>query len=228
MSVLNTPALPDPLARTTQGIAPTDYSDCIDWLSFPGYDARERLITAAYPGTCNWVLEDEDFGAWVQSVRGIPWIKGKPGSGKSTIMKYLLDLIRSEKVCELSSAFPVYAATFFNARGSSLETFREGFLRSSIMQILQQKPELFKCIEGDYLGSKKQISGPRLTKVLKILVRECSLTSRLGLLVDALDECDGPVREQLDLFEELIRISHESGYLMSICVSGRPVHTLTA
>ena len=50
----------------------------------------------------------------------------------------------------------------------------------------------------------------------------------MGLLVDALDECDGPIREQLGLFEELILISRESGYLMSICVSGRPVHTLTA
>ena len=226
--MLNTPTLPNPLARTAEGIAPTDYDHCIDWLSFPGYDAREGLITAAYPGTCNWVLEDEGFVAWVQSVKGIFWIKGKPGSGKSTIMKHLLDLIRSEKASGLSNLFPVYAATFFNARGSSLEASREGFLRSSIIQILQQKPELFKYIEEDYLGSKKQLSEPLLTKILKNLVRECSLTSRLGLLVDALDECDGPIREQLGLFEELIRISQESGYLMGICVSGRPVHTLTA
>lgn len=226
--MLNTPALPDPLARTAGGIAPTDYNQCIDWLSFPGYDAREGLITAAYPGTCNWLLEDEGFGAWIKSVKGIFWIKGKPGSGKSTIMKHLLDLVRSEKTNELSSVFPVFAATFFNARGSSLETSREGFLRSSIIQILQQKPELFKCIEEDYLGSKKQFSEPLLTKMLKVLVRECSLTSRVGLLVDALDEYDGLIREQIGLFLELIRISQESGYLMSICVSGRPVHALTA
>ena len=226
--MLNTPALPDARARTAEGIAPMDHNNCIDWLSFPGYDAREGFITAAYPGTCNWVLEDEGFGEWVQSVKGILWIKGKPGSGKSTIMKHLLDLIRSDKASGLSNVFPVYAATFFNARGSSLETSREGFLRSSIIQILHQKPELFKCIEEDYLDTKKQLSEPFLTKILKILVRECSLTSRLGLLVDALDKCDGPIRKQLGLFEELIRISQESGYLMSICVSGRPVHTLTA
>ena len=174
------------------------------------------------------MLEDDGFGAWVQSVKGIFWIKGKPGSGKSTIMKHLLDLIGSDKDSRLSNAFPVYAATFFNARGSSLETSREGFLRSSIIQILQQKPELFKCIEKDYLESTKQLSEPFLAKMLKVLVRECSLTSRLALLVDALHECDSPIREQLGVFEELIRISQESGYLMSICVSGRPVHSLTA
>lgn len=145
------------------------------------------------------MLEDEGFITWVQSVKGIFWIKGKPGSGKSTIMKHLLDLIRREKASGLSNIFPVYAATFFNARGSSLEASREGFLRSSTIQILQQKPELFKYIEEDYLGSKKQLSEPFLTKILKNLVRECSLTSRLGLLVDALDECDGPIREQLGL-----------------------------
>ncbi len=207
-----------------------DYSHCIDSLSFPGYAAREGLITAEYPGTCNWVLEDGGFGAWVHSVKGIFWVKGKPGSGKSTIMKHLLDLIRREKASGLSNVFPVYAATFFNARGSSLEFSRESFLRSSIIQILQQKPELFKCIYDHYLEFKEQLSEPLLllTKMLKILVRECSSTSRIGLLVDALDECDGPIRELVGLFEELIQISQESGHLMSICVSGRPVHTLTA
>ena len=175
--MLNTPVLPGPLARTAEGITPTDYDHCIDWLSFPGYDVREGLISAAYPGTCNWVLEDEGFGAWVQSVKGIFWIKGKPSSSKSTIMKHLLDIIRNDKTGGLSKVFPVYSATFFNAQGSSLETSREGFLRSSIIQILQQKPELFPFIEGDYLGSKKQISESLLTKMLKILVRECSMTS---------------------------------------------------
>lgn len=143
-------------------------------------------------------------------------------------MKHLLDLIRSERASGLNDAFQVYAAVFFNARGSKLETSPEGFMRSVIIQILQQKPELFCHIEEDYLGSKKQISEALVARMLKVLVRECSLTSRLGLLVDALDECDGPIREQLYLFQELIEISRKSGYLMSICVSGRPAHTLTA
>ena len=226
--MLFTPAFRDPRPLPGEGLAPTDYQNCIDWLSFPGYNAREGHITAAYPGTCNWVLEDEDFGAWIQSANGIFWIKGKPGSGKSTIMKYLLDPIKSGEASGLSDVFPVYTATFFNARDSSLETSHEGFLRSSIIQILHQKPELFKYIEGDYLGSKKQLSESLLTKMLKTLVRQCSLTSRLGFLVDALDECDSPIREQLCFLEELIQITQESGYVMSICVSGRPLHTLTA
>ena len=143
-------------------------------------------------------------------------------------MKHLFDLIRNEKASEMSHVFPVYAATFFNARGSSLETSCEGFLRSSIMQILQQKPKLFDHIQEDYMGAKKQFSDATLTKMMKTLVRECSLTSRLCLLVDAIDECNAPIRQQLHLFEELIQISREGGFLMSICVSGRPVHTLTA
>ena len=224
--MLNRPVSPNTLARTE--LAQTEYHKCIEWLYFPGYDARERLITAAHPGTCNWMFENEGFGEWVQSNKNNLWIKGKPGSGKSIIMKHLFDLIRSEKSSGMSNVFPLYAAIFFNARGSSLETSCEGLLRSSIMQILQQKPKLFDHIQKDYLGVNGKFFDATLIKMMKILVRECSLTSRLCLLVDAIDECNAPVPQLLQLFEELIQASRERGFPMSICVSGRPVHTLTA
>ena len=143
-------------------------------------------------------------------------------------MKHLFDLIRSEEISGMSHVFPLNAAIFFNARGSSLETSREGLLRSSIMQILQQKPKLFDHIQADYIGANGQSSDATLTKMMKSLVRECSLTSRLCLLIDAIDECNAPIRQLLQLFEELIQVSQERGFPISICVSGRPVHTLTA
>lgn len=47
----------------------------------------------AFPGTCQWLQDCEAFKKWIgssaQSCGQLLWIKGKPGSGKSTLVRYI-------------------------------------------------------------------------------------------------------------------------------------------
>ncbi|KAK0614445.1 hypothetical protein B0T14DRAFT_309339 [Immersiella caudata] len=50
-------------------------------------DLQQTLISDRFEYTCEWIYEHEAFTAWLRQQTGLFWIYGKPGSGKSTLMK---------------------------------------------------------------------------------------------------------------------------------------------
>ncbi|KAB8228167.1 uncharacterized protein BDW43DRAFT_316146 [Aspergillus alliaceus] len=65
------------------------------------------------------------------------WIKGKAGSGKSTIMKFVFQQTLTSK-----DGRDVNISFFFNARGEELEKTTPGMYRSLLFQLLEFVPEL--------------------------------------------------------------------------------------
>src|SRR5690348_6917526 len=71
----------------------------LDSLYFSEMDDRRNQIKQAHEKTFEWILrhhetEDpawDDFVKWLESDGGHPiyWIRGKPGSGKSTLVRHL-------------------------------------------------------------------------------------------------------------------------------------------
>jgi len=73
-------------------------------LLFRGMSARKETITESHDRTLDWVWEREDPGnklpwddlaEWLRHGTGCYWLFGKPGSGKSTLMKHLEQDIRT-------------------------------------------------------------------------------------------------------------------------------------
>jgi hypothetical protein len=62
-------------------------------LRFSEMPARHIEIPPAYAQTNRWILEEGNslFRAWLMGGSGVFWINGKAGSGKSTLMKFLVD-----------------------------------------------------------------------------------------------------------------------------------------
>lgn len=70
-------------------------------LFFPGMQSREEAIPKVYENTFRWILQDDQvdpdeqvlgwpsFPGWLEKNAGVYWITGKPGSGKSTLIKYI-------------------------------------------------------------------------------------------------------------------------------------------
>ncbi|KAF4549767.1 Hypothetical protein D9617_20g028230 [Elsinoe fawcettii] len=61
---------------------------------------RLREIQSQYSSTFEWIFNDESLGfsSWLRDSRGIYWIQGKPGCGKSTLMKLARDDARTRAV----------------------------------------------------------------------------------------------------------------------------------
>ena len=67
-------------------------ADCLKSLHFPSFTLWQDTARDAALGTSEWIWSAQDscFSRWLQSKSGICWISGKPGSGKTTMMKYLI------------------------------------------------------------------------------------------------------------------------------------------
>ncbi|KAI9164142.1 Protein SERAC1 [Paramyrothecium foliicola] len=123
---------------------------------------------------------------WLQEGSGLFWIHGKPGSGKSTLMKYLY---QSHKTWELlhdwrRSSCEIRAGFFFYYRGTPLQKSFEGVLRSLVAQLLSPHRDAFieshqaiwseyqaiKSSEALLLNNSKKIA-KHITKVKALLAK---------------------------------------------------------
>jgi hypothetical protein len=106
-------------------------------LRFDQIDSRHQSIKRAYINTCEWFLRTERYKQWEEMGflhgNNFLWIKGKPGAGKSTLMKYLHGEISKSNKDTLISFF-------FNARGHELEKSTAGLYRSFLWQLLNKNP----------------------------------------------------------------------------------------
>ncbi|KAM0283861.1 hypothetical protein ACHAQH_002242 [Verticillium albo-atrum] len=69
-------------------------------LAFEQLDARQGSIRKAHDKTCAWLLERQAYLDWLDPAKlddhcGFLWIKGKPGAGKSTIMKFVCNEMKN-------------------------------------------------------------------------------------------------------------------------------------
>lgn len=158
-------------------------------LWFSRMDFRYATIDPAHNETCQWILDTGQYQRWRnEAFRGIHhgflWIKGKPGVGKSTIMKFLLEHMKRNMLEHTVISF------FFNARGTSLEMTTEGLYRSLLFQLLEEFKVLRNTIKVPHAVRKGQ---KWAVESVQDLFREALShlrTERLILIIDALDEGD--------------------------------------
>ena len=208
---------------------------CLRSLSFDAIDDRQHDIRPAHQATCDWLLTKAVFGQWLsrrslKDFNGVLWIKGKPGAGKSTLMKHAY--IHCQK------QLPRYtvAAYFFNARGDDiLEKSPLGMFRSILYQLLDENRHLLDIVLPSYTdklkkhGENIRWTAGELKDLLRSIVQSPCVASswspRLSptlLFIDALDECEErEVRGVVGFLEELSVISTNSKTPLSICLSSR-------
>lgn len=192
-------------------------------LRFDQLDARQMTIKKAHAKTCKWLLKKADYIDWldtdkVKDHRGFLWIKGKPGTGKSTLMKYAFtNAYRTMKNT-------VVISFFFNARGETLEKSTLGMFRSLVLQLIERVPEIrngFDSLELAAVSSSYQWSVEALKELFGHAV-QMSRKSPIVCFIDALDECnEREVRDMVSYFEYLGDLCVSIGVRFHVCFSSR-------
>ncbi|KAF6825114.1 PFS domain-containing protein [Colletotrichum plurivorum] len=196
----------------------------LESIGFDQIDSRHEDIKNAHYKTCEWLLQDTIYQTWLDTFRlkehhGFFWISGKPGAGKSTIMKFAFSRAKRD-----ARANSIIMAFFFNARGDILEKSTAGLYRSLLFQLLDEFPELQAVLDDTALIPRRQKSCPSVDVLRELLRNVISDLGprRLTCFIDALDECDEEqVREMIVYFEDLSEEAIRSNIYLSICFSSR-------
>ncbi|TGJ80507.1 hypothetical protein E0Z10_g8258 [Xylaria hypoxylon] len=199
----------------------------LDYVQRP---VRYETIPDAHKRTFSWIFDrgptSHGFAEWLESGNGIYWITGKPGSGKSTLMKYILHHPKtSQKLSSWSSSTPIVVAShFFWSAGLSIQRSREGLLRSLLYDIFSRAPKLISRIYEDNPESFGQRGRTPLSwsltwleDVLRQLTAQKELPIKFCFFIDGLDEFEG---DTFDICSTLQNLCSSSDIKM--CVASRP------
>ncbi|KAF3142747.1 hypothetical protein TWF703_000250 [Orbilia oligospora] len=202
----------------------------MDALKFNQMDSRQVTIKTAHAETCRWLLTKPEFKNWlddnqISDHHGFLWIKGKPGTGKSTLMKFAL------KHCERTIKKAKFLSFFFNARGEGLEKTTIGMYRSLLYQLLKKIPRLQTVF--DTLGPPETLASGYSSDIGLLQDTFSRALGQMGqgrlvCFIDALDECnEDQIREMLTFLwdlgvnPDLNTPATSGGIQLRVCFSSR-------
>ena len=209
-----------------------------DSLFFSEMFKRQTEIVEAYPETCHWIFNEPDqgfdqslsqfrkgssFADWLENGKDVYWLSGKPGSGKSTLMKYLSDHCKSSpRLTKWANGNGVLVVSFFFwALGTPEQHSYAGFLRSLLYQIASAQTGLVPML----LEKQDVSSGPlqawtvaRLEATLRHFLLHKPTSMSLCFVIDGLDEFSGYYEDNLKGFIDDLAQSSQT----RVCVSSRP------
>ncbi|KAK5995239.1 Serine/threonine-protein phosphatase 6 regulatory ankyrin repeat subunit B [Cladobotryum mycophilum] len=207
------------------GITEVGYSHCLRSLAFREQGSRYDDIHSA-TDTCEWLFEDSQYQTWMNRRRGLFWIKGNPGSGKSVLMKFAVTTMHRRKSGELVVSF------FFHGRGTSLQKTPLGAFRALLNSMLTSFPEYLSQLTttfqdresrfGSYGMNRWDWTAKELQEAMLEILTKGTKNRPVAIFVDALDECgEDYAKYLLEQFKKLMDdVNREEGQV-KICFSSR-------
>ncbi|RDW87769.1 hypothetical protein BP5796_03463 [Coleophoma crateriformis] len=204
----------------------TEDQACIQSLAYTEMGYRRQEADGAHPNTCNWILEHENHKRWRYENRGLLWIKGKPGSGKSTLMAFLYGHLQKVPPVERGLSLDY----FFHRRGVELQKSINGMLRSFLCQLYIKVPSVRKVIFRPFqekrlfgeAGAAWQWQPKELRDLFIEAVVVAATSMKMTIFVDALDEAgEEGARDLASFFHHLNDRLDQAQGTAKICISCR-------
>jgi hypothetical protein len=210
----------------------------LESLRFDTMTYRYEAISEAHQKTFEWIFQESDatargwsnFSNWLEAGSGIYWIKGKAGSGKSTLMKFISEHPRTHQYIRRwaqDSNFQLSSYFFWNS-GTPEQRSRTGLLRSILYDVLQKHTDIIPAVfPNDW---KKQLklgrhgavsfgtwSMSNLQSAFENLVQQSSNSLRFCFFIDGLDEYEG---DHMELAQYFLKLAKSP--CVKFCISSRP------
>lgn len=216
-------------AIKNQGDEATRCQRILSSLRFKEMPLRHIQIPETYADTFSWVLNNYPFQPWLEASNsndGAFWINGKPGSGKSTMMKMISDSTRTLEMLQrwAGQRKLVVSSFFFWSSGYPMQRSQLGLLQSLLHQILCRFPDQIPvlCVRRWRAAEvPREAFDPwtasEMIDVLRSITNTTSLEARFCFFIDGLDEFGGECHELVQTLADIGRSE-----AVKMCVSSRP------
>ena len=158
----------------------------LDWIAPVDYALQQSDFTSRrQAGTGQWLLESAEFKAWIENDKQTLFCPGIPGAGKTILTSIVVEelLARFENNNDIGIAY-----LYCNYRRQH-EQKLEDLFASLLKQFVQEQPSILDSVKTLYDRHKDRRTRPSLDEILGILQTVAAASSRVFIVVDALDEC---------------------------------------
>lgn len=223
-------------------------------IKFSSMTDREESVTVAHSKTFDWIftsdkpnplyqgLQSKDsLSGWLQNreqPEGIYWISGKAGSGKSTLMRYVMHHAKTTSLLRswARNERLITAGFYFWISGTLEQRSQTGLIRHLLAQLLDQQRHLIPMVFPVRwkhllsLSTRERVRASiswdllELTAALKTFLHHAGRGGKVCLFIDGLDEFAGDHQQIVDFFKDCVA----SFPHVKICLSSRPLSTFCA
>ncbi|KAI4708285.1 hypothetical protein J4E89_006907 [Alternaria sp. Ai002NY15] len=206
-------------------------------LHFTGMHDRYKAIPIAHPGTLQWIFDAsheqpntdsfDSFPRWLTATgcSNTYWISGKPGAGKSTLMKLVSSHPRNAAHLRAwaNGRTLVKGSFFLSSLGNDMQKSRMGLLQSLLHSALKGDTEtliqVFHHRWQRFLasgGGRQPFTWFELRQAFITMISTPSKPMSFFFAIDGLDEFEGNLKEILQLIKDMAKYPH-----VKICVASR-------
>ncbi|RAH71309.1 uncharacterized protein BO66DRAFT_437333 [Aspergillus aculeatinus CBS 121060] len=243
----NTIAIQKGFKELTADVAPIRVDRFVlEQLAYAGMGSWYMRVDTAYTQTLEWLVDEavmpckenqtwceetrKEFVHWLKKGQGIFHITGKPGSGKSTLMKFLCESPHPRKHLDAwAGQKSLVVARYFIGNGkpppseqdANNEHNRQGLIRGLLHSILTRAPEFTPAIFPELSeGKLPPLSDNGFEKAVEKLQQKNNIYDdhKLVIFIDGLDEFKG---DRIRLCDNLMDWASHMPADVKICVSSR-------
>jgi hypothetical protein len=236
------------LGAATEATEAIKIIQILDDLHFPTMKERFSNVNGPARNTFDWVFEDSKtflhnqpgskiaFRDWLRSGSGIFHVEGKPGSGKSTLMKHICEHCETRQILrEWAGEKKLITSQFFFWRpGTPEQKSLRGLIRGLLWGIIRQEPQLAKLLfprlwrptELPAFGRSQfiDLSVEDVDEALGLLLKGGDVLDEYHFcfFIDGLDEFDeNRGYTQYQLTQHLLQWASSPCRNVKLCVSSR-------
>jgi Cdc6-like AAA superfamily ATPase len=185
-----------------------EYQTIIDWLTPIDYAPQQSdYISRRQEGTGQWLLKSNEFKKWVNQSNQTLFCPGIPGAGKTIIASIVVDDLYAKFQNDASVGL---AYIYCNFRRQQ-EQKPNDLLASLLKQLVQEQPFIPENVKSLYERHKDKRTRPSLDEISKALHSIVAGYSRVFIIVDALDECQGSNEGRKRFLAELFDLQARTG-----------------